>query len=259
MPAQSPHRPVLAVTAVVSALALVVTGWTLGRQGAAVPAARAASTSTEAPTGRARDGVLVSGTGSVSGRPDTLVAEFGSEARAASVDESLGRADRALRRIIDALRREAVDRADMQTADVEIYPTYDDNGNRVTGYEAQQRLTVTIRDVDRAGRLLGRAVDAGGDAARLSGLSFRIDDDSALMTEARRRAFDDARAKADLYADAAGRGLARVVSVSETVTGADSPSPMDSMRAAGSAAADIAVEPGRQQLSVTVTVEWAFA
>ena len=256
----APRSPLVVLAAVVGTLALVVSGWLLGHGGGAAPTAAAATGITDPSGDRARDGVLVSGTGEVTGRPDTLVADFGAEATAGSVDEALARADRALRRITDELRQGGVAEADLQTAGLDIYPQYSDDGRHVTGYQAQQQLTVTFRDVDGAGRLIGRAVSAGGDAARLSGLSFRIDDDSALLADARRKAFDDAKAKAQLYGEAAGRGLGRVVSVTETVTGNDTPYPMDVYRsaAASSAGGDVALQPGQQQLSVTVTVEWSF-
>ncbi len=256
----SPRSPLVVVAAVVGTLVLVVTGWLLGQGSGTTPAAVAATGSSDASGDRARDGVLVSGTGEVTGRPDTLVAQFGAEATAGSVDDALARADRALGRITDALTDGGVEEADLQTAGLDIYPQYSDDGRQVTGYQAQQQLTVTFRDVDAAGRLIGRAVSAGGDAARLSGLSFRIDDDSALLADARRKAFDDAKAKAQLYGDAAGRGLGRVVSVTETVTGNDKPYPMNELYAARDAAGSAAVEvqPGQQQLSVTVTVEWSF-
>ena len=257
----SPQRrapALLAVSSAALAVTLVVGGWVLGHRGPVVPAASAATVSSADPsTGRARDGVLVSGTGTVSGRPDTLTAEFGAQARASSVDEALGRADRAIRRITDALRRGGVDQADLQTAGVDIYPTYDSGGGRVTGYEAQQQLAVTFRHIDAAGALISRAVSAGGDAARLSGLAFRVDDDSALLADARRKAFADAKAKAELYAEAAGRGLARVVSVTETVTGGAVP--VERYAAASGAADAVPLEAGQQQMSVTVDVEWAFS
>ena len=253
----SSRSPLVVVAAVVGTLALVLSGWLLGHGTPAAPAAHAAGSADPA-TGRARDGVLVSGTGTVSGRPDTLVAQFGAEATAASVDEALDRADRALRRITDALRDGGVADEDLQTTSLDIYPQYDPDGRRVTGYQAQQQLSVTFRDVDAAGALMGRAVSAGGDAARLSGLSFLIDDDSDLLADARRQAFEDARAKAELYGDASGRGLGRVVSVTEDVSGAARPFPVESYYAAADSAKAVELEAGQQQLSVTVQVEWSF-
>ena len=259
-------RSLLAMAiAVAVTLALVVSGWLLGHGTSATPAAASVGSASGDTSGNgsvARDGVLVSGTGKVTGRPDTLVADFGSEATAASVDEALSRADRGLRRITDALSKGGVDKADLRTAGVDISPQYSNDGRQVTGYQASERLSVTFRDVESAGKLIGAAVAAGGDAARLSGLSFRIDDDSTLLADARRKAFADAKGKASLYSEAAGRGLARVVSVTESVSGNDMPYPMDayrSMAAAAPVATDVSLQPGQQDLSVTVTVEWAFS
>jgi hypothetical protein len=256
----SPNRSTTPALVALGTVAVLVAGWLMGQSGG-TPTAAAATNPTPVADDRARDGVLVTGTGEVTGRPDTLVADFGTEASGSSVDQALGRADRAISRVRRALLDGGVARADLQTAGIEIYPRYDDNGARITGYQASQRLAVTFRDIGRAGDLLGKAVSAGGDAARLSGLSFRIDDDSALLADARRKAFDDAEAKAQLYGEAASRDLGRVVSVTETVTGDDRPYPVDAYygRAALSAAKDVAIEPGQQQLSVSVTVEWAFA
>lgn len=255
-----PRSPLLVLAAVLGTLAIVVTGWLLGHGSSVAPPA-AAATGDATASDRARDGVLVSGTGQVTGRPDTLVAQFGSEATASTVDDALDRADRAMRRITDRLKDGGVDEADLQTSGLDIYPQYSNDGRTVTGYQASQQLTVTFRDVDKAGALMGRAVSAGGDAARLSGLWFRVDDDSALLADARRKAFDDAKAKAQLYADASGRGLGRVVSVTETVGGADQPVPMAAydMAAGAKAVRDVAIQPGQQELSVTATVEWSFS
>lgn len=250
-----PRSALLVGAAVLSTLGLVGTGWLLG-QGGSVPATAAVGSSTgSAAPDRARDGVLVSGTGTVYGRPDTLVAQFGTEAAGDTVDSALQRADRALARITRALLEGGVARADLQTAGLDIYPRYAESGSQVVGYQAAQQLRVTFRDLRVAGRLIGRAIAAGGNAARLSELALRIGDDSALLATARRTAFADARAKAQLYAAAADRRLGRVVSVTETVTGR---APQPQAYAYNGAAQDLRVAPGQQQVAVTVTVEWAF-
>lgn len=233
-------------------LLVALSAWLLGSRATTSTAIAAEPTSAD----RAREGVLVSGTGQVLGMPDMLRADFGAEARGASVDEALRSANNALARIRDALVKAGVDRADMQTADVEIFPRYS-RGRGISGYEVSHRLTVKIRQLDKAGATLGAAVAAGGNAARLSGVSFAIEDDSALLAEARKKAFNEAKAKAELYGQQAGRPLGHVVSVTETVREASYQAEAESA-APVPAGADLVVEPGRQRLSVTVTVEWAF-
>ncbi|MEU4560447.1 SIMPL domain-containing protein [Actinoplanes sp. NPDC023936] len=208
---------------------------------------------------RSREGVLVTGAGQVSGKPDTLSVNFGVEVSAASVGDAMNRASAAATRMRDALVRAGVEKADLQTSDAGINPQRDDKGD-VTGYTVNQGLTAKIRNLPKAGATISAAIAAGGDAARLSGATFLIEDDAALLAAARKKAFADARVKAELYAREAGRSLGRVVKVSEETPSYGRPYGQD-MASALKAAADSAVpiEPGQQQVSVTVTVEWAFA
>jgi len=230
---------------------VVLSSWLLG--GPAAPAS--ASTPTDSLSAeQARDTVLVTGTGEAFGEPDTLAANFAVETSASTVGEALTSATTAATRMRNTLVRAGIARPDLQTSDFSISSRRTDDG-AITGYTATQGLTAKIRDLPRAGALLSAAVTAGGDAARLNGVSFGIEDDAALLTEARKKAFADARGKAELYARQAGRPLGRVVTVSEATPGYRVLGLQDSMTAAGSS---VPIEPGRQRRTVTITVEWAF-
>ncbi|MFC4071462.1 SIMPL domain-containing protein [Actinoplanes subglobosus] len=200
--------------------------------------------------------MVVSGTGDVFGEPDTLTADFAVETTASTVGAALDQAVTAATRMRDALIRAGVARADLQTANVSVNSTQDDNG-KLTGYTVNQGLTATIRDLGKAGTLMGAAIKAGGDAARLNGVSFAVENSAALLAEARKKAFADARSKAELYARESARPLGRVVKINEADTGWSGPGQRDKMTAAMAAMDSAApIEPGRQRLSVTVTVEW---
>ncbi|MET0419724.1 MAG: SIMPL domain-containing protein [Actinoplanes sp.] len=84
---------------------------------------------------------------------------------------------------------------DLQTSNVNISSTRKDDGP-ITGYAVNQGLTAKIRNLPKGGALISAAIAAGGDAARLNGVSFAIEDDAALLVEARKNAFADARGKA---------------------------------------------------------------
>lgn len=206
------------------------------------------------PAGQFRESVLVTGTGEVSGTPDTLTADFAVETTASTIGPALDRANSAATRMRDTLVHAGIARADLQTSNISIGSKVNDD-QAIVGYTVSQGLTAKIRNLQRAGELMSAAIAAGGDAARLNGVSFAIENDAALLAEARRKAFADARQKAELYARAAGRPLGRVLTVSETApsdrapVGQYSPAAMDSR---------FSIEPGRQQVAVTVTVEWAF-
>ena len=72
-----------------------------------------------------------------------------------------------------------------------------------------------LLDLSRVGSLLVAAIDAGGDGARIDGISFSHRDAAALEREARDAAFADARAKAEQYAGLAGQALGEVRHVVE--------------------------------------------
>jgi uncharacterized protein len=204
------------------------------------------------PAAQPADSVLVTGTGEVSGEPDTLTADLAVETSASAVGEALSRANAAATRMRDALVRAGLTRADLQTSNVTVSSHRDDDGG-ITGYTVNQGLTATIRNLPRAGAFIAEAIVAGGDAARLNGVWYTIEDDTALLTEARRKAFADARAKAELYAREAGRPLGRVIRVIEVSPAAVDPGGQDVRTGAG---APVPIEPGRQRLAVTVTVAW---
>jgi len=195
--------------------------------------------------------VLVTGTGEVSGKPDTLTVDFGVETSGATVGQALDGAGGAATRMRDALVRAGVDRADLQTSNFSVGSKVND-AQAIIGYTVTEGLTAKIRDLARAGELMSGAIAAGGDSARLNGVSFAIENDAALLAQARKDAFADARQKAEVYARAAARPLGRVLTVSETGGSVTPFSP--------SAAMDLRlpIEPGRQRVSITVSVEWAL-
>jgi uncharacterized protein YggE len=232
----------------------LVLAWLLGSN-----SSRGVAVASQPATGdRARDGVLVSGTGFVTGRPDVLTVQLGVETRGPTVDKALDLANQAQGRLRDAFTKGGVPERDLQTSGLSIYPQYAKDGRRISGYQVSEQLSVKLRDLARAGALISQAAAAGGDATRISGLSFDIEDDSALLAQARRKAFDEAKAKAELYAQASGRGLGRVVSINESISDPGVSRPASAYPDAA-LSAKVPIQPGEQRLSVTASVEWAFS
>ena len=101
--------------------------------------------------------------------------------------------------------------------------------------------------------MLTLIVSTGGDATRISSVSYSIADDSQLVKDARARAFNDAKTRADQYAQLSGLRLGRVLSISEasgnTPTAGAPPAPPRSMAA-------VPLEPGQQTVSFSVTAVW---
>ncbi|MBU2662491.1 SIMPL domain-containing protein [Actinoplanes bogorensis] len=201
------------------------------------------------------DSVVVTGNGEVFGRPDVVTASFGVEAEAATVAEALKQATAAATRMRDTLAKAGLTTDDLQTSNAGISSKTDKNG-KVIGYTANQGLTATIRNLPKAGEMMTAAIKAGGDAARLSGVTFSIENKTKLIAGARKKAFADAREAAALYAQEAGRKLGQVIKVTETSFGGGALRGWSNDMAA--ADAPMPIEPGRLPLTATVTVEWAL-
>ena len=201
-------------------------------------------------------GVQVDGVGTAAGSPDVLRVTVGVETTAGSVSDAVQGASAAAGRVLEAVHAEGVSTDDVRTVNVSVYPTYGEDGQEITGYTARHDLEVTLRDLSTAGTAIGKVVDAGGDAARLQGVSFSLEDDAALQEEARAAANASARQKAEQYARLTGRELDGIVEVREQGT-PSGPVPYAMGDAAGASEA-VPIQPGTATVAVTVQVRWSL-
>ena len=198
--------------------------------------------------------ITTRGVGTVRGTPDTLTVVLGVQTRAASAAQALTDANARTAGLLDVVRGRGVAAADLRTSALTISPTFDTTG-RVTGYEVDNEVTATLRDIAGAGDLVDAAARAAGDAARIRQISFGIDDDAEPRARARADAVRQAQAQARQLADAAQVTLGPILSITEVPAGGPPPVPM---AADARAAASVPIEPGTQEVSVVVEVVHAL-
>jgi uncharacterized protein YggE len=211
-----------------------------------------------AATGTAAPKITVRGVGRVTGTPDLLTVVLGVETRSARAADALEDNSHRAAALIDLLKQRGVEKRDVQTSQLSVNPQYDERGRVVTGYVVSNLVTAKLRDLDHAGELIDAAAKAAGDAIRVHGFGFSIDDTSTLVAAARKQAVTRAKEQAQQLADAAGVGLGPVRSISET---RNLPTP-DYAIAAGAAGADnasVPIERGSQELTVDVDVVYEIA
>lgn len=257
--------PRRAAVLVITALAFIVAyllGTSHGGSSVAAAATGVPTTSTGATAGITA-GITVSGTGKVSGTPDTLLLDLTVSATGDSVSSALAAANKVESKVQKALLGGGVAAKDLKTSGLSIQPnyTYSKTGQpSVNGYQVTESVEAKLRDLDKAGSLISSATNAGGNAVRIDGVSLDLEDTGSLVSAARDNAFGEAKAKAEQYAKAAGRSLGGVVSISETVQ-APSPrylAPMAYAQDSAAGASPVPVQAGSQDVGVTVTVVFAF-
>ncbi|MGV8944563.1 SIMPL domain-containing protein [Thermomonas sp.] len=159
-------------------------------------------------------------------------------------------------KVMKAIRAAGIAERDIQTSGINLNPQYNYKDNApptITGYQASNTVSVTVRDLSKLGKVLDTLVEQG--ANQVNGPSFEVDKPDEAYDEARVGALKKAQARATTYADALGLKVRRIVSISEG--GSSMPRPMPEMRAMAADAGmakETSVAPGETTLSVNLDV-----
>ena len=204
--------------------------------------------------------ISVDGTGRVIISPDIADLRLGVTITAKTVKDARARNASAMTAVIASLKKLGIADKDIQTTILSLQPVYDYAKNssvpRLTGYNLSNAIAVTIRDLDKVGDAIDGALGAG--ATTLDGVSFRVDNQVAAEQQALEAAMAEAKSKAQTLASAAGVSITGVATISETVS--PIPYPVYYGGLAGVAARDLAtpVQPGSNEVSVSVTVVYVI-
>jgi uncharacterized protein YggE len=149
--------------------------------------------------------------------------------------------------VLEALRRQGVEAAQLQTRAVQVTPEYQypREGGRptVTGYVARNEVAVEIRDLTKIGGLIDAALAQG--ATNVAGPHFSLADPDSSRREALNIAVRKAMSDARVMAQAAGVRVGRVLELSSDASSAPAPEMQFArMRVAAADAAPTPVESG---------------
>jgi uncharacterized protein YggE len=159
----------------------------------------------------------LSATGEAHVAPDIATITLGVQTDAPSAAEALRQNRVQMTATLAALKAQGVREKDIQTSGLSLNPQYvfhDGEPRRLTGYQAMNNVTITVRDLSRLGAAVDAVVAAG--ANEVNGVAFSLADPQAGEDQARRAAVKALQAKAALYAEASGYRLDRLVSLSDT-------------------------------------------
>ena len=200
--------------------------------------------------------VELSVTETVRAKPDLAEVSAGVTTQAPTAVAAMQANAKAMDAVIQRIKALGIAPADIQTTGINLGAQYDyDQSSQrqvFRGYQASNRVSVTLRKIDQTGAVLDALVAAG--ATDIGGPSFSIDDDTASRAQARKAAFDKAQTQASEYARWAGYSGVRLLSISEAVN-PGRPMPYAEGRVA--MAADMKqtpVEPGLVGTAVTISV-----
>ena len=201
--------------------------------------------------------IIVSGEGSVAAAPDYAYITVGAHTDGATALSATDANSRIMAAVATALRGAGIAPADMQTAHFSVQPVYtnvtSNSAPKLSGFSVTNQFGVTVRQIERVGDVLDRAIAAG--ANDVGSIRFDYTDLSKTLDAARAAALADARRKAELYAHAAGLTLGTVSWVIEDQANA----PQPRFLGARMESARVPIAAGEDTLQVRVTVGFDVA
>ncbi len=230
-------KTIAAITAAIAALSASA-AWSQGATAAAAPTT-----------------LTLTAEAAVEAAPDVADIGAGVMTQAVEANAALSANAERMSKVVAALRKAGVADRDIQTSGLNLQPQYRYEPNQtpvLVGYQANNRVSVTLRDLRQAGKIIDTLVAQG--ANQIDGPTFRIDKPEPLMDKARADAVRIGKARAELYAQAAGMRVKRIASMSEQGGFRPGPMPAGRMVAMEMKAADSPVEPGEVRLAVTLAM-----
>ncbi len=207
--------------------------------------------------------ITVVGKATVQSAPDEAILTLTVENEGAEPGAVLDSNSKTVQEVLDRLKAEGVEDSAIQTANVSVYPirNYDPQTGKesLSGYRAQNSVTVTLKDAAMVGKVLAASVETG--ATNVSGPVWRLTEDSEAVSDALTKAVGNAKAKAEALAAAAGVSLGQVVMMSEgNVDMPVVPMYTAMTEAAGDSArvAEPPINPGTLDVMATVTVSYGL-
>lgn len=203
--------------------------------------------------------ISVSATDNATATPNLVTANLG-VTNTASTPEKAG-SDNAAKTnlIIEAVKAMGVESKDIQTSNYSVNPSYDYNSSpaRVVGYDANETITVKIRNTESASNIMAKVLSLG--ATNINGLEYSVDEPAAVEAEARKNAIAKAYEEAAAIAGAMHARLGHVISYSEYDA---SPAPYyyakDAVLSSAGNGMAPSLQPGQTEVTKTVQIEFAI-
>lgn len=200
--------------------------------------------------------VSFNGEGKVLAKPDVAAISLSIVTEAVTSKSAQDENSRKSKAVTDFLKDQGVEEKDIKTTGYNIYPQYrypQYDKPEIRGYQVNQTMEVKVRDLDKVSSVLDGVVSAG--VNQVNSLSFEIDEPEKLKAEARQKAIEDARAKADELEDHLGVDLGKIVNFSESIGGFPGPIFYAAERGMGGGGGP-SVPTGENEIIVQVTITY---
>jgi uncharacterized protein len=201
--------------------------------------------------------ITVSGQGEIRAEPDKAMLQLGVESRKPTLEAARADVAKAVEAALKLTRDLKIEQKHVRTTRLNVQPEYNwDNEARernLIGYYVSRTIEVDLRDLEKLGQLLERAVDIG--INQVSDPQLDSSKRRDLEREALAQAVQDARLNAEAVAKAADARLGPPRTISANSGFVPPPVPMMRGKAMAMEAADSAQSYQTGQMGFTATVQ----
>ena len=232
----------------------------------AQPEVRADATALQA-TGPG-SGIWVTGQASVTVEPDLVLLTVGVETTGETVAQARAEAAGAMDAITEAVMAHGLSEQDVQTQSFNIWPQYEfpevtsgevrTRRQVLVGYTVNNAARIKVRDVGAVGEIIDD-VAAAGDATRISGIDFSIEDPTPFMSQLREDAVKDALAKAEHLAELTSVTVGDLIFIGEVGAGGPLSGGFEGEALMARASFDQATSVSAGELRLSLNVQAAFS
>ncbi|MFM7084843.1 MAG: SIMPL domain-containing protein [Hyphomicrobium sp.] len=199
--------------------------------------------------------ITISANGQILSQPDLARLHSGVITEDKTARGALSKNNSATHTLIEGLRSKGIESKDIQTSSFQVEPRYtiprEGSPSVIDGYRVVNQVEIIVRDLKSIGELLDQLVSLG--ANQVGSLSFEVSAAEQLKDSARKEAVMNARRRAELYANATGSKLGKVLVITE----GDISNPQPLLRAARATVSDaVPIEKGSIALEANVTITW---
>lgn len=202
--------------------------------------------------------IAVTGNGVVSAIPDMASITMGVTTQGKTAKDAMSANSEIMGKVLETLEQANIKAKDIQTTHINLSPVWDRRNNdgtppKITSYQANNTVSVQVLELDTLGTVLDAISKTG--ANNFQGIAFGIQDRKPLIDQARIAAVQDARAKAELYAKAAGVTVGDVVEISENTARIE---PRNLRMAEAMSANSVPISEGTLDITANINIIYAL-
>ena len=160
--------------------------------------------------------ISVSGSATVNVAPDTANVSFGLSTKAKTAQAAKEANDAMLKNLNEVLKKYEIKENELSMNYINIRPYYEyrGNSNELVGYVAQKTITIKIREIEKYNSFVDDLLKIG--ISDINSVDFAVEDIKAVRNQARVKAVENAREKAELFASSVSKKVVDVIEISES-------------------------------------------